>query len=157
LTRKKTNASKRLANNPGCRFVPGSDLSAGGSLGSPPDHLDADGRRLWTNLRPYLERTLGAGEGDRVLLACLCAAWSHHVNAERGVRQHGRVVEIRDANGVVKSAGPSPDFRVSMAALDVVKRLASEFALSPVARASSAIQPPVEPQDDVDLILYGPT
>jgi P27 family predicted phage terminase small subunit len=149
MTRKKSNAAKRLAGNPGQRPVPAADIEPTGPLGPPPDHLDAEGRQVWDTLGPELVKATGAGNLDRLLFAGLCSAWSHHVHAERSVQRHGRVIEIRDANGVVKSAGPSPDFRVSLQALDVVKRMVSDFGLSPGARASSAMEPPVEidPED----------
>lgn len=154
MVRKKSNATKRLSGNPGQRFVPNADVQPTGELGPPPDHLDDVGRDVWNDLGPAVVKATGAGNLDRLLFAGLCAAWSHHVHAERSVRQHGRVMEIRDSNGVVKSSGPSPDFRVSLQALDVVKRMAADFGLSPGVRASSAIQPPIEPDEDLDAIFF---
>jgi P27 family predicted phage terminase small subunit len=155
MVRKKSNAAKRLSGNPGQRFVPEADVQPTGELGPPPDHLDAIGRRVWNDLGPAIVKATGAGNLDRLLFAGLCSAWSHHVHAEKSVHRHGRVMEIRDSNGVVKSAGPSPDFRVSLQALDVVKRMAADFGLSPGVRASSAMQPPPEPDDDIEAILFG--
>jgi P27 family predicted phage terminase small subunit len=153
MTRKKSNATKRLSGNPGQRPVPAADVEPTGPLGPPPDHLDVVGRQVWETLGPELVKATGAGNLDRLLFAGLCSAWSHHVHAERSVQRHGRVMEVRDANGVVKSAGPSPDFRVSLQALDVVKRMVTDFGLSPGARATSAIQPPVEIQPEDAWLL----
>lgn len=153
MTRKKSNNLKRLAGNPGQRFVPADDVKPVHPLGDAPDHLDAVGRRAWDTLGPSVVDATGAGDLDRMLFAGLCSAWSHHVAAEKSVQQHGRVIEIRDANGTVKSASPSPDFKVSMEALNIVKRFAADFGLSPGARATSGIQPPqqaFEPFDELD-------
>jgi P27 family predicted phage terminase small subunit len=157
VTRKKSNRSKRLSGNPGQRHVPSADVLPTGELGPPPEHLDAIGRRVWNDLGPAVVKATGAGNLDRLLFAGLCAAWSHHVHAERSVQVHGRVMEVRDANGVVKSAGPSPDFRVSLQALDVVKRMAADFGLSPGVRAASGIEPPVEMDPELAWILGNET
>ena len=159
MTRKRSNASKRLSGNPGQRHVPDADVQPTGPLGPPPDHLDDVAMAVWNDLGPELVKATGAGNLDRLLFAGLCAAWSHHVHAERSVQVHGRVMETRDANGVVKSAGPSPDFRVSLQALDVVKRMASDFGLSPGVRAASSIEPPVDLSNDPSLawLIEGPS
>jgi P27 family predicted phage terminase small subunit len=90
-----------------------------------PNHLDEIAQAEWHRVT-----ALGTwSAADRATVATHCAAYSHLVEAERELQQHGKVVTMPSG-----AQRPSPWLTIFKDSAAIVQRCAAELGLSPVAR-----------------------
>ncbi|MDG3006617.1 phage terminase small subunit P27 family [Paludisphaera mucosa] len=100
-------------------------------LAEPPVPLSAAARAEWDRILPLLNESGLVSLTDGVALAIYCVAYGRWVEAEGHMTREGRV--LTDAKGVPRV---SPWFKIARDASDDLRRMASEFGLTPSSRSS---------------------
>lgn len=100
-----------------------------GGSPQPPDWLQGEALAKWNALVPKLERMGVVGEVDGDMLAAYCEAWAEFVEAEKYIRDHGRV-----AVGEKGSEYQHPMVGIKNKAVERMGRLGAQFGWSASAR-----------------------
>ena len=83
-----TVAARRGTFKPARHFHSGEEHQSPGELGQPPAQMDDDGKRLWSDVQPWLE-SIGAGRSDRAMLIQACELYSLYRQLKRQSDQLG--------------------------------------------------------------------
>lgn len=93
-----------------------------------PDWLDEEGVAAWEHLVPILARMRVLTEADAMALSMLCEAWSRYRRATDMLAKHGDVYQ----SGQTLRRSPYSAMQMELAL--IVRRMLSEFGLTPAAR-----------------------
>lgn len=120
-----------------------------------PEWLDADSRRYWSELAPWLERANLLTRLDQAALALLCQSLSDYLAAravvDAAAEQTGtRFVSVTDAGNVIQH----PAVGVLNRAWERVVKLLREFGMTPSSRAGLHL-PEAESEDDLLAMIRG--
>lgn len=115
-----------------------------------PRHLNDDAKREWRRIVKIL---LGLGlytEVDRAALAMYCQAWGRWVEAERQVEATGGPVLTSKETGNLYQ---NPYLYVANRAWEQVRKMLTEFGLSPSARSRLNVAGVEEPDELEQLLM----
>ncbi len=147
----KPTALKIAEGNPGKRALPADEPSPDPVAPKCPTHLRGEARREWKRLVPLLEELGLISKIDMVAMACYCATWGRHVEAERQLAEQGYIIETDKGNKI-----PNPLIGVSNTAAKLARSFLIEFGLTPSTRARLHVAPPNKPEDELnDFIQEG--
>lgn len=142
-------ALKLVKGNPGKRAINKREPAAAGSLGAPPEHLEAIGKAAYRRLARLLGAMRLESAGDRQALELLCAAYEEWREARAAVLAHGMTYERMTAQGE-RIVATRPEVAIAADAMRRVHRLLLEFGLTPSARSrvEAGEAPPVDPMEE---------
>ena len=122
---------KILYGNPGKRRLPTDEPQPPLEIPHPPDHLDEVARKEWTRITRLLNDLGMIAQLDMAGIAAYCVSFSRWADAERRVAKHGIIVISPDKKFPMKS----PYLCVAESAMEAMRKMLSEFGLSPTSRA----------------------
>jgi P27 family predicted phage terminase small subunit len=100
-----------------------------------PDWLDEPAKACWGQLIPDLQEMGVLAHIDGNALARYCAIWVHWVAAQKFIQQNGPTYVAREIDGVTRLVKPWPQVAQMSCWNEQLRRLESEFGMSPAARA----------------------
>ena len=112
-----------------------------------PDFLSGPAAEKWDELAPYLVGLRLMTIGDGPALAALCQAWGRYCAAEKQLAEQGPVVTSPNGYGI-----PSPWLAISNQAHDQMRKLLTEFGLTPSSR--SRVEIVAEPKSKSKLAAF---
>lgn len=117
---------------------------------SPPEWLDPVAQEEWRRVYPELQRINLLTVLDVQALAAYCQCYSHWRECEGQIREHGRVVVMRDDKGQVKWMQASPYVKQARDALAQMKAFAGELGFSPASRSRVSTAPDAQETDPAE-------
>ena len=103
-----------------------------------PDWLSEIGKEEWNKVSSQLYNIGMLHNVDILLLAAYCNEISLYIETETMLRNKGRIQAFRNPDGTLKHAQAVPYQKIAKDALNSAMKLATQFGLTPVARASIA-------------------
>jgi len=113
----------------------------------PPQHLSADGRKLWANLAPQLFRLSLLTELDLPAFEIACFAYGLYRELSREIRRRHKSFAAYLKG---KNSQTVPELTTLKAAFQTFKGYLAEFGLSPAARGRIDVQVPESEEEDLD-------
>ena len=99
-----------------------------------PSWLDDVGRAAWNDWLPRIAAMKIMSSGDRDALALMCDTWSRYLEARKRLAEEGEVIRVEGGDGRV-TVKRNPWSAVLAEHGDRLRRMMSEFGLTPVGRA----------------------
>jgi len=118
----------------------------------PPEWIadDPGARAEWQRCAPHLVRLGLLSVVDCATFGGYCWAYSHFVEAQREIKQHGTVLILRDDKGAVTATTASPYVAIAIKMLDKIRQFAAEFGFTPSSRGRLELaRIGAEPVDDL--------
>lgn len=139
-------AIKIARGNPGKRRINRREPKPEAVAPSCPSWLDREGKRVWNELLPQLQRMGVLSRIDRNALARYCAIWSRWRRAEKTIEREGATYTIYAEDGVtVRTICPRPEVAIANKAATELRQLEAVFGMNPSARSSLKVeQAPVD-------------
>jgi P27 family predicted phage terminase small subunit len=106
------------------------------SLPSAPEWLSEIGKEEWKKVSSQLFNIGMLHNVDLQLVAAYCNEMSLYIETETMLRNKGRIQAFRNPDGTLKHAQAVPYQKIAKDALASAMKLATQFGLTPVARAS---------------------
>jgi P27 family predicted phage terminase small subunit len=132
--RQSTAAQKLAAGNPGHREIkPDADFSSAGSIGDPPEWLDAGAKTEFKRIVASLQDLDLLHSTDVSVLASYAVAYSRWVAAEQQVAVEGTVIKVDGSQGQSKLV-KHPALTVSAESQKQMLRAGSLLGLNPADR-----------------------
>jgi P27 family predicted phage terminase small subunit len=116
-----------------------------------PSWLDDVGRAAWNDWLPRVAAMKILSSGDRDALALMCDTWSRYLEARKRLAEEGEVIRVEGGDGRV-TVKRNPWSAVLAEHGDRLRRMMSEFGLTPVGRArigAAKEQAKDAPQEDI--------
>ena len=135
-------ALKLLRGNPGHRRINLAEPAPQPAILACPEHLGPIAKAEWARLAPLLHNLRLLTELDRAALASICECWERSVKASEAITKYGLVMR----KGDVVSA--SPFIRIANQNLEQMRKLLTEFGMTPSSRSRIAAAPKQEPEED---------
>lgn len=156
---------KILHGNPGKRPLPVNEPKPKPIPPKCPAWMDSEGKKLWKNLMPELERLGLMTIVDGAAFEAVCQNYATWVKCEKHLKKHGltftigREVEIDDEGNerVIKEGyvQQRPEVTIGNKALKAVHTFMVEFGLTPAARVKLGTKPATENEDPMEALLRG--
>ncbi len=102
----------------------------------PPNWLSEIGKKEWKKVSSQLFNIGMLHNVDLHLVAAYCNEISLYIETETMLRDKGRIQAFRNPDGTLKHAQAVPYQKIAKDALGAAMKLATQFGLTPVARAS---------------------
>ena len=103
-----------------------------------PSWLSEIGKEEWYKVTNQLFNLQMLHQIDLQLIAAYCNEMSLYIETETMLRNKGRIQAFRNPDGTLKHAQAVPYQKIAKDALNSALKLATQFGLTPVARASIA-------------------
>ena len=103
-----------------------------------PDWLSEIGKEEWNKVSSQLYNIGMLHNVDLQLVAAYCNDMSLYIETETMLRNKGRIQAFRNPDGTLKHTQAVPYQKIAKDALNSALKLATQFGLTPVARASIA-------------------
>lgn len=151
---------KAMEGNPGKRSLPNDEVQPPSNMPSMPKHLCADAVEEWSRICSGLNHMGILTEVDRNALAAYCTAYALWAQSWRAINEMaasgktGAGLMIKTTNG---NFIQNPLVGTANKAASDMVRFASEFGLTPAARARIALTPKGEESGEKGIkgLLYG--
>ena len=101
-----------------------------------PEWLSEIGKEEWKKVSEQLFNIGMLHKVDLQLIAAYCNEMSLYIETETMLRNKGRIQAFRNADGTLKHTQAVPYQKIAKDALNSALKLATQFGLTPVARAS---------------------
>ena len=145
----KPTAVKKAEGNPGKRPLNTSEPRLPPALPDPPATLTGEALVEWNRVAPELFTAGVLTASDRGALAGYCQAWADWVKA-RGYLADKMIMTTPNGFEI-----PSPWVAIANKALDKMLKIASEFGLTPSARARIHVEPLKTPEEEAEARIFG--
>lgn len=141
-------ALRVLKGNPAKRPLPKAEPKP--ELAAPvcPSWLDPEAKREWEQVAPMLLRLGLLTEADGAALAAYCQAYATWQQAARAIREDG--VTILNPSGALHA---NPAVSVMQRSLELVRKFAQEFGMTPSARGRMVMAGRAEEADEMEGML----
>ena len=106
------------------------------SIPEPPELLSEIGRGEWEKVTSQLYNLKMLHRVDLRLVEAYCNEIALYIECEMELRKNGRVDNFKNTNGEVIRSQAKPFIKIKNDALNNAMKLAAQFGLTPVARAS---------------------
>ena len=106
------------------------------SLPDAPELLSEIGKGEWLKVTQQLFNLKMLHSVDLRLVEAYCNEIALYIESEQWLRQNGRVEEFKNIDGMVTRSQANPHQKIAKDALASALKLATQFGLTPVARAS---------------------
>lgn len=147
--RKPTNL-KVLEGNPGKRPLPQNEPKPQPISPKCPAWLASEGKKLWKQLIPELERLGLMTIMDGVAFEAVCQNYATWVRCEKYLKKNGLTFETE--TGYIQQR---PEVAIGQKALAAVRAFCTEFGLTPASRARINIKPDDGKEDPMEALLSG--
>lgn len=138
--RKKTPITLRvLEGNPGKRPLPKNEPRPDPAAPSAPTWLHREAKREWRRVCKQLNALGLLTKLDRAAFAAYCQAYAEWYEAEKLLKEAGRVYVVTDDDGNVKKMLPRPEVALARDARKELMSWCSEFGFTPSARAGIVV------------------
>lgn len=127
----KPTAVRQLDGNPGKRPLNDAEPVPPPGLPTCPEFLEQEAREEWDRIVAILQEMDLLTTADRSALAAYCVAYGRWVRAEQQVRKFGEIVKSPDKGWPMQS----PYLSISNQALETMRKLMTEFGLTPSSRS----------------------
>ncbi len=101
-----------------------------------PEWLSEIGKKEWQKVTKQLYNLKMLHKVDLQLIAAYCNEISLYIETETLLRNKGRIQAFKNSDGTIKHAQAVPYQKIAKDSLNAAMKLASQFGLTPVARAS---------------------
>jgi P27 family predicted phage terminase small subunit len=145
----KPNALKELEGNPGKRTLNKQEPKFGG-VAKCPTHLNKTAKAEWKRVSKELADSGLLTSVDRAALAGYCVAWARWVDAELHLEKDGVIIA-----GAMGGTVRNPWLIVATQSLDLVRKFAVEFGMTPSSRARIHVETPTKPSDPFADFMAG--
>tara|TARA_R100001594_G_scaffold120509_2_gene156114 strand:- start:273 stop:749 length:477 start_codon:yes stop_codon:yes gene_type:complete len=108
------------------------------NIPDPPELLSEIGKKEWYKVTQQLHNLNMLHKIDLVLIEAYCNEISLYIETETMLRTKGRIQVFKNSDGTIKHAQAVPYQKIAKDALNAALKLATQFGLTPVARASIA-------------------
>jgi P27 family predicted phage terminase small subunit len=105
-------------------------------LPAAPQWLSETGKEEWYKVTNQLFNLQMLHQIDLQLITAYCNEMSLYIETEIMLREKGRIQIFKNSDGTLKHAQAVPYQKIAKDALDKAMKLATQFGLTPVARAS---------------------
>tara|TARA_Y100000401_G_scaffold114934_1_gene117739 strand:+ start:236 stop:712 length:477 start_codon:yes stop_codon:yes gene_type:complete len=106
------------------------------TIPDPPELLSDIGKGEWVKVTQQLFNLQMLHVVDLRLVEAYCNEIALYIEAEQWLRKNGRVDEFKNIDGMVTRTQAKPQQKIAKDALASALKLATQFGLTPVARAS---------------------
>lgn len=106
------------------------------NLPEPPELLSEIGVQEWYKITTQLFNLKMLHNIDLRLIEAYCNEISLYIETEKLLREKGRIQVFKNSDGTLKHAQAVPYQKIAKDALNAALKLATQFGLTPVARAS---------------------
>lgn len=144
----KPSALRELAGNVGHRPINKNEPKFSGTP-TCPRHLDDEAKKEWKRISKELTSMGLLTSVDRAALAAYCAAYSRWASAEEQIQKFGLVIKSPKSGYPV----PNPYVGIANTALDLMRKFASEFGMTPASRTRLSVEPPKGSQDPFEAFM----
>ena len=100
-----------------------------------PAWLDDVARAAWHDWLPRIAAMKVISVGDRDALAMMCDTWSRYMMAREKVREMGEMIVLKNRDGSIRLVKRNPFSAILAEHGDRLRKMMSEFGLTPVGRA----------------------
>jgi len=149
----KPSAALRLSGNWRASGRAKSEPPADEVLPECPDWLDEVGRAAWNDWLPRIAAMKILSSGDRDALALMCDTWSRYLAAREKVVKLGEVIPLKNKDGSLRLLKRNPYSAILAEHGERLRRMMSEFGLSPVGRARIGAAKEQAPDEQVKDIF----
>lgn len=111
----------------------------------PPDELSLNGKDHWLDVLSSLKEANFLGKMDKDGLILYCNIWAQWVEANMNIETYGMIIRSPKDN---KTPVLSPYFNASLKLGDQLRRLLSEYGMTPVSRIAIKKAPEKEKPED---------
>ena len=118
-----------------------------------PAWLDDVGRAAWADWLPRIAAMKILSSGDRDALALMCDTWSRYLAAREKVVKLGEVIPLKNKDGSLRLLKRNPYSAILAEHGERLRRMMSEFGLSPVGRARIGAAKEQAPDEQVKDIF----
>ncbi len=105
----------------------------------PPELLSEIGKKEWYKVTNQLYNLNMLHNIDLRLIEAYCNEISLYIETEMMLREKGRIQVFKHPDGTIKHAQAVPYQKIAKDALNTALKLATQFGLTPVARASISV------------------
>ena len=135
--KKPTKLKEMQGTNVPCRTIENEmQVSIVEQLPEPPDLLSEIGKEEWHKVTQQLYNLEMLYKIDLRLIEAYCNEMSLYIETEMMLREKGRIQVFKNADGTIKHTQAVPYQKIAKDALSSALKLATQFGLTPVARAS---------------------
>lgn len=127
---------KLIAGNPGKRRLNTREPQPRAAVPSCPPLLQGEARREWRRISKELHALHLLAKIDRSALAAYCLAWSAWSEAQEKLRLEGKVFKSPSGYPLL-----SPWFTIASISFEQMRKMLTEFGLTPAARARLHVSP----------------
>ena len=121
----------------------------------PPDcpaWIKPEGKKLWKQLMPELERLGLMTIVDGGAFAAACQSWAEYVGYLRVLKKNGETYEYTNKFGATNIM-PRPEVAMKDRALANYRAFCAEFGLTPASRVRLGTKPVAEDEDPMEALL----
>lgn len=105
-------------------------------LPEPPDWLSEIGKQEWNKVTQQLFNLKMLHQIDLRLIEAYCNEMSLYIETEQLLRNKGRIQAFKNTDGTLKHTQAVPHQKIAKDALAAALKIATQFGLTPTARAS---------------------
>ncbi len=127
----KPTAIKELEGNPGKRPMNTHEPKPPKKAPTCPKWLDAEAKKEWKRLAPYMEKLGILTEADRAAFASYCQAYSRWKAAEEFMTRSGTMI-FKTPSGYWQQL---PQVSIAQTYMKIMNKIAEQFGLTPSARS----------------------
>jgi P27 family predicted phage terminase small subunit len=106
------------------------------SIPEPPELLSDVGKNEWVKVTQQLFNLKMLHSVDLRLIEAYCNEIAIYIESEKWLRENGRIDEFKNVDGMLVRSQAKPYQKIAKDALNAALKLATQFGLTPVARAS---------------------
>ena len=147
----KPTALKILYGNPGKRRLNKNEPKPPLEIPDPPDHLNDVAKKEWFRITKLLSQLGLISQLDMAGVAAYCVAFDRWAQAEKKVAKHGFIVMSPDK----KFPMTSPYLSVAERAMEAMRKMLSEFGLTPSSRARLHVPQTPDALDEFERFCAG--
>ena len=142
---KKPTLQKIAEGNPGGRALePEREVKPDLGIPDPPDFLDAEAKKEWERVTPYLYKAGLLAHIDRAGIAAYCQSWSRWVAAEMAMKGQPMVGKTPTGRFL-----RNPNLGIAHTEMNHVWKCLSAFGMTPSSRAGLFVDAPSEHSTDL--------
>lgn len=139
---------KVIQGNPGKRKLPEGEPTPAVEIPTRPEWLDAEAKREWNRITPYLKEQGLIAKIDRALVAMWCQCWAQYVWAVKDIEENGTTFETEKGY-----QGPRPAVAIATKMIEKLTSLSARFGFTPSDRAKMGVSTEKKAENPLETFL----